>query len=124
MIEGVKESVKYIKTVINDFQPEIAIILGSGLGDIAEEFENKIKIKTSDIPNYPLPTVEGHAGNLVFGKINNANVLGFQGRIHFYEFGKIEKVVYPIVVAYELRVKILIVTNASGGLNKNFKPGD
>jgi len=124
MVEGVEESVKYIRKVINNFQPEIAIILGSGLGDIAEEFENKIKIKTSDIPNYPHPTVEGHAGNLVFGEINNANVLGFQGRIHFYESGKIEKVVYPVVVAYELGVKILIITNASGGLNKNFKPGD
>ncbi len=124
MIEKTKESVKYIRKVIGDFSPQIAIILGSGLGDLAEEFENKIKIKTSDIPNYPLSTVEGHAGNLVFGKINNADILGFQGRIHFYESGKIENVVYPVIVAYELGVKILIVTNASGGLNKNFKPGD
>lgn len=124
MIEKIKESVKYIKEKTNDFHPEVAIILGSGLGDLAEEFENKIKIKTRDIPNYPLPTVEGHAGNLVFGKLYDTNLLGFQGRIHFYESGKIENVIYPVLVAYELGAKILIVTNAAGGLNKNFKPGD
>jgi purine-nucleoside phosphorylase len=120
----VKESALYIKNLIGDFNPEIAIILGSGLGELAEEFENKIKIKTEEIPNYPRPTVEGHAGNLVFGKLNDVRVLGFQGRIHFYESGEIENVIYPVLVANELGVKILIVTNAAGGLNKNFKPGD
>ncbi|CUT00860.1 purine-nucleoside phosphorylase [Candidatus Kryptobacter tengchongensis] len=124
MIERIKESIKYIKAKTNDLRPQIAIILGSGLGDLAEEFENKMKIKTSDIPNYPLPTVEGHAGNLVFGRLYDINLLGFQGRIHFYESGKIENVIYPVLVAHELGVKILIVTNAAGGLNKNFKPGD
>lgn len=124
MFEKVKESVNSIRIKTNDFKPEIAIILGSGLGDLAEEFEDKIKIKTVDIPNYPISTVEGHAGNLVFGKLNDVNVLGFQGRIHFYESGKIENVIYPVLVAYELGTRILIVTNAAGGLNKNFKPGD
>ncbi len=124
MFDKVKESVNYIRSKIGDFQPEIALVLGSGLGDLAEEFEDKIKIKTNEVPNYPVSTVEGHAGNLVFGKLNGVNILGFQGRIHFYESGKVENTIYPILVAHELGAKILIVTNAAGGLNKNFKPGD
>ena len=125
MMDKVKESLNYILKKVGNFSnPEVAIILGSGLGELAEEFEDKIKINTSEIPNYPRPTVEGHAGNLVFGRLNDVNVLGFQGRIHFYESGKIENVVYPVLIAYELGAKILIVTNAAGGLNKNFKPGD
>ncbi len=124
MNDKVKESVNYIYTKIKNFKPEIALILGSGLGELAEEFNDKVKIKTSEIPNYPSPTVEGHAGNLVFGKLNGISIIGFQGRIHFYESGKIENVIYPVLVAHELGAKILIVTNAAGGLNKNFKPGD
>ncbi len=124
MFDKVKESVNYIRSKIGDFQPEIALVLGSGLGDLAEEFEDKIKIKTNEIPNYPVSTVEGHAGNIVFGELNGVNILGFQGRIHFYESGKVENAIYPILVAHELGAKILIVTNAAGGLNKNFKPGD
>lgn len=124
MMDKVKESLDYILGKIGKFNPEIAIILGSGLGELAEEFEDRIKINTTEIPNYPRPTVEGHAGNLVFGRLNDVNVLGFQGRIHFYESGKIENVVYPVLIAYELGARILIVTNAAGGLNKNFKPGD
>lgn len=124
MTEKVKESIEYISKKIGNFAPKIALILGSGLGELAEELEDKIKIKTSDIPNYPSPTVEGHAGNLVFGKLHGLNLIGFQGRIHFYESGQIENVIYPVLVAYELGVRILIVTNAAGGLNKNFKPGD
>ncbi len=124
MFDKVKESVNYIRSRIGNFQPEIALVLGSGLGDLAEEFEDKIKIKTNEIPNYPVSTVEGHAGNLVFGKLNGVNILGFQGRIHFYESGKVENAIYPVLVAHELGTKILIVTNAAGGLNKNFKPGD
>jgi len=124
MMDKVKESVNYIREKIGKFKPGIALILGSGLGELAEEFEDKIKIKTGEIPNYPRPTVEGHAGNLVFGKLNGADLVGFQGRIHFYESGKVENAIYPVLVAYELGAKILIVTNAAGGLNKNFKPGD
>lgn len=124
MLDKVKESVNYILNRIRNFQPEIALVLGSGLGDLAEEFNDKIKIKTNEIPNYPVSTVEGHAGNLVFGRLNEVNMLGFQGRVHFYESGKIENTIYPILVAHELGAKILIVTNAAGGLNKNFNPGD
>lgn len=124
MLDKVEQSVNFIRNKIGNFQPEIALILGSGLGELAEEFEDKIKIKTNEIPNYPASTVEGHAGNLVFGKLNGVNMLGFQGRVHFYESGKVENAIYPVLVAHKLGAKILIVTNAAGGLNKNFKPGD
>jgi purine-nucleoside phosphorylase len=124
MLDKIEESVNFIRSRIGNFQPEIALILGSGLGELAEEFEGKIKIKASEIPNYPASTVEGHAGNLVFGRLNGVNMLGFQGRVHFYESGKVENAIYPVLVAHKLGAKILIVTNAAGGLNKNFNPGD
>ncbi len=114
---------EYIKNIIKTFQPEIGIILGSGLGDLADEYcETAIDYK--DIPGFEASSVVGHKGRLVFAKINGKNVVMMQGRFHFYEGHSIQKVVYPVKVMKKLGVKTLIITNAAGGVNASFKPSD
>ena len=117
------ESVQYIQSLTN-IKPELGIILGSGLGIFADKLSIDKKIPTTEIPHYPKSTVEGHAGNFVFGHWKNIPVLAIQGRTHFYEGYPIEKVTYVIRIMAALGVKTLIVTNASGGVNPNFVPGD
>lgn len=119
----VLESVNYIKEKIN-FTPAIGIILGSGLGDMAEDVEEKVIVKYSDVPNLPKTTVKGHKGQFVFGKVNNKYVVMMQGRFHYYEGNKMEDVVLPVYIMKYLEVKALIVTNAAGGVNKDFNAGD
>jgi purine-nucleoside phosphorylase len=109
------------KTVL---KPGIGIILGSGLGDFADQLDNKIKIPTESIPHYPKSTVEGHYGYLVFGKWKGIPLLAVQGRTHFYEGYEIEKVTYVVRILAALGINKLIVTNASGGVNPALKPGD
>ncbi|MGE5678594.1 MAG: purine-nucleoside phosphorylase [Pseudomonadota bacterium] len=104
--------------------PEIALILGSGLGDMAEEAENKTFVDYKDIPNFPVSTVQGHKGRLVFGTIGGRDVVFMQGRFHYYEGYRMDEVVFPIWVFKALGVKKLIVTNAAGGVNTSFRPGD
>ena len=107
-----------------DQQPQIGLILGSGLGVLGDEVEHAIKIPYNEIPNFPVSTVEGHAGQLVFGLLNGVQVVVMQGRFHYYEGYSFDKVTFPIRVMKELGVKQLIVTNAAGGVNENFSPGD
>ncbi|MEJ2542470.1 MAG: purine-nucleoside phosphorylase [Calditrichaceae bacterium] len=112
---------------INSFNPpktKAAIILGSGLGNFADTLDNKIKIPTNQIPNYPESTVEGHQGFLVFGFHKNVPVLAVQGRTHYYEGYPIQKVTFVIRIMKALGINILLVTNAAGGVNPRFKPGD
>lgn len=116
-------SIEYIKKLI-DKKPEIGIVLGSGLGDFGETIEEKIIIPYKDIPEFPVSTVVGHEGSLIFGKVSGKYVVAMQGRIHFYEGQGINSVVYPIKVLSELGISKLIVTNACGGVNTAFKPGD
>ncbi len=104
--------------------PEIALILGSGLGDMAEEVEGKTAIDYKDIPNFPVSTVQGHKGRLVFGTMSGKKAVFMQGRFHYYEGYKMEDVVFPVWVFKALGVEKLIVTNAAGGVNTGFKPGD
>jgi purine-nucleoside phosphorylase len=104
--------------------PKIGLILGSGLGVLADEIEQPVKIAYNDIPDFPVSTVEGHAGQLVFGRIQEIEVVAMQGRFHFYEGYSLEKVTFPVRVMKELGVDILIVTNAAGGVNESFSPGD
>lgn len=103
---------------------EFGLILGSGLGELAEEIEDAVKISYSDIPYFPISTVEGHAGQLVYGRLAGKKVLAMQGRFHFYEGYPMESVTYPVRVMAALKVHSLIVTNAAGGVNKNFEPGN
>jgi purine-nucleoside phosphorylase len=105
-------------------KPKIGLILGSGLGVLADEIEQPVKIAYNDIPDFPVSTVEGHAGQLVFGRIQDIEVVAMQGRFHFYEGYSFEKVTFPVRVMKELGVEILIVTNAAGGVNESFTPGD
>ena len=122
-IQKIKESTDFIENKIKD-KPYVGLILGSGLGGLANRIENPIKIKYGDIPNFPVSTVEGHAGQLVIGKLGNQNVIAMQGRFHYYEGYDLEDVCFPVRVMISLGIKNLVVTNAAGGSNKEFKPGD
>ena len=104
--------------------PKIGLILGSGLGVLADEIENPVKIPYNEIPDFPISTVEGHAGQLVFGVLSGVEVVAMQGRFHFYEGYSMEKVTFPVRVMKELGVDMLIVTNAAGGVNESFSAGD
>jgi purine-nucleoside phosphorylase len=117
------ESLAYINSK-TDLKPNLGIILGSGLGVFADMLKPKHKITTSKIPYYPKSTVEGHAGNFVFGNWKNIPLLAIQGRTHYYEGYSIDKVTYVVRLMVALGIKVLIVTNASGGINPNFSPGD
>ena len=123
LILKINEARDYIKSRV-DFTPEIGLILGSGLGVMGEEVENKIIINYSDIPNFPVSTVEGHKSRFIFGTLNNKKVAVMQGRFHFYEGYKMQEVVFPVWVMKALGISKLIVTNAAGGVNKDFEPGD
>ena len=118
----VMESVKYIKENVK-LEPKIAVILGSGLGGLGDEIEEKQFIKYEDIPNFPQSTVVGHEGRLIFGKLNGIDVLAMQGRFHFYEGYSMKEVTYPVYVMKQLGIEKLIVTNAAGGINTDFEPG-
>lgn len=104
--------------------PEIGLILGSGLGVLADEIENAVKIPYEDIPHFPVSTVEGHAGQLVFGDLEGKRVVAMQGRFHFYEGYSMEQVTFPVRVLKLIGVETLIVTNAAGACNESFNPGD
>lgn len=122
MYEKVMESVNYISKEINR-KPEIAVILGSGLGNLVDSMENKEYIPYENIPNFPKSTVAGHEGRLVFGSINGIECLAMQGRFHYYEGYTMKEVTYPVYVMKELGIKKLIITNACGGINTSFSPG-
>lgn len=118
-----QKSVDFIKNRICDFKPEIGIVLGSGLGELADEY-CEIAIPYAEIPGFEVSTVSGHKGRLVFAKINGKNVVMMQGRFHYYEGHPMQKVVFPIKVMKKLGIKTLILTNAAGGVNPAFNPSD
>lgn len=122
MFEKVMESVKFIESRTN-IKPRVGIILGSGLGDLVDVIENKEYINYEDIPNFPQSTVIGHAGRLVLGTIKGIEVLAMQGRFHFYEGYSMKEVTYPVFVMKKLGIGKMIVTNACGGINRDFEPG-
>ncbi|MCD8495613.1 MAG: purine-nucleoside phosphorylase [Bacteroides graminisolvens] len=105
-------------------QPETAIILGTGLGSLANEITEKYEIKYEEIPNFPVSTVEGHSGKLIFGKLGNKDIMAMQGRFHYYEGYSMQEVTFPVRVMKELGIKTLFVSNASGGTNPAFEIGD
>ncbi|MCI6550983.1 MAG: purine-nucleoside phosphorylase [Prevotella sp.] len=105
-------------------RPETAIILGTGLGQLASEITESYEFQYSDIPNFPVSTVEGHAGKLIFGKLGGKDIMAMKGRFHFYEGYNMKEVTFPIRIMYELGIKTLFVSNASGGMNPEFKIGD
>ena len=109
--------------------PSVALILGSGLGDFAKEISNGITISAEDLPGYPSSTVQGHAGRLIFGSVSDGSrssplLLVFQGRVHFYETADVDRTTAPVRLAAALGVTRLLITNAAGGINRSFVPGD
>lgn len=104
--------------------PTTAIVLGTGLGQLASEITEKQEIAYSEIPNFPVSTVEGHDGKLIFGKLGGKDILAMKGRFHYYEGYSMKEVTFPIRVMYELGIKTLFVSNAAGGANKSFRIGD
>lgn len=106
------------------YQPQVGLILGSGLNPLAEAVEGADSIPYGEIPNFPEPTVEGHLGRLIVGRLEGISVAVMQGRVHFYEGYTIQQVVFPVRVMQTLGVETLIVTNAAGGLNPAFRAGD
>lgn len=123
MITKIAETADYIKANVSDL-PKIAIILGTGLGALIDSVEDIQYIPYSKIPNFPISTVEGHSGNLIFGKLGGKRIMAMQGRFHYYEGYNMKEVTFPIRVMKALGIETLFVSNAAGGMNKNFKVGD
>jgi len=121
-VERVNKAVEYLKNKIPEI-PKIAIVLGSGLGGIAEAIEDPMTISYKDIPGFPVSTAPGHKGELVFGKLHDKFVVLMNGRFHYYEGYSMKEVTFPIRIFQLLGVEILIVTNAAGGTNKDFEVG-
>lgn len=117
------EAVSYIRNETG-LQPEYLLILGTGLGQLADEIETEHVISYSDIPHFPVSTVESHAGKLIFGKLGGKEVVAMQGRFHYYEGYTMQQIVFPVRVAKAIGAQTLIVSNACGGLNPHFSRGD
>ena len=118
-----KELIQQIKKV-QPFTPDLAIILGSGLGDFASSVSIKHSFETEKLDGYPPSTVKGHSGKIIFAEAEEKKLLLFKGRIHFYEGYKIYECVLPVWISYKLNSKKMFITNAAGGINYDFKPGD
>jgi purine-nucleoside phosphorylase len=123
MWEQVQETVSFIKEKTN-FTPEYGVILGSGLGSFTDDIQIEFTLPYTEIPNFPVSTVQGHKGALVFGTIGSKKVVAMQGRFHFYEGYSMKEVTFPVRVMKYLGVEKLIVSNASGGVNSNYNVGD
>lgn len=119
----ITESVEFINQK-SKIKPKIAIILGTGLGRLAEDIEEKEIIPYSKIPNFPVSTVQSHSGNLVLGKLGNKEVVAMQGRFHYYEGYSLKEVTFPVRVMKKLGADVIIISNAAGGMNRFFKRGD
>lgn len=122
-MEQIREAKQFIENKIKEM-PEVGLILGSGLGVLADEITEAVKIPYSDIPHFPVSTVEGHAGMFVFGKLSGRSVVAMQGRFHYYEGYSQQQTTFPVRVMKALGVINLLLTNAAGGVNTGFKPGD
>lgn len=122
--EDYQKSANFIKEKMGNLNPQIAIILGSGLGVLSDEFEKKIVIKYADIPNFPVSTVEGHAGELIIGKISGKEVIAMNGRFHYYEGYDLKESTFPVRVFKLLGIQKIIITNAAGGVNTDYQAGD
>lgn len=119
-----KKSADYIRSKIGDFEPEIGLILGTGLGKFSARIEDPVEIPYKDIPNYLVSTAPGHSGKLIFGTVEGRKVMCMSGRFHTYEGYSFEELVIPVRVMKLMGVKLLVVTNAAGAVNETYRPGD
>ncbi|WP_418792406.1 purine-nucleoside phosphorylase [Phosphitispora sp. TUW77] len=118
-----QQTVDFIRRKIS-IRPQVGVILGSGLGVLAADVKKQQRLHYSELPHFPISTVEGHEGQFVFGELSGKNVALMQGRFHLYEGYSMEQVVFPVRVMKKLGVNVLLITNASGGINQEFRPGD
>ncbi|MFY9117805.1 MAG: purine-nucleoside phosphorylase [Dysgonamonadaceae bacterium] len=123
MLENIRQTSNYLKSKIEEI-PNTAIILGTGLGELVHEIDNKQIIPYTEIPNFPVSTVEGHSGNLIVGTLGGKKVLAMQGRFHYYEGYSMQQVTFPIRIFQALGIQYLFVSNAAGGMNPTFDIGD
>ncbi len=122
-LELISETAAYIQNKVGEM-PKTAIILGTGLGELVEHIAVKVAIPYSEIPHFPVSTVEGHSGRLIFGNLGGKYIMAMQGRFHFYEGYSMKEVTFPVRVMHKLGVKTLFVSNAAGGMNPEFRIGD
>jgi len=123
LTEKINQTIQYIKAK-SPHTPKVGIVLGSGLGAFVDKIENKIILPYQDLPHFKKVSVKGHDGKLILGKINGVDVAAMQGRFHFYEGHSLEDVVFPIRVLAKLGIKVLTLTNAAGGVNLGYRPGE
>lgn len=124
MSGNIESTTQYIKSRIGDFVPEVGIILGTGLGGLVSEIEVEKQLMYSNIPDFPISTLEFHSGKLIFGTLGGVKVVAMQGRLHYYEGYSMQQITFPVRVMKMLGIKTLFVSNASGVLNPSFKKGD
>ena len=124
MLDNIESTARYIKNRIGDFEPEVGIILGTGLGGLVKEIEVEKQLMYSNIPDFPISTLEFHSGKLIFGTLAGKKVVAMQGRLHYYEGYNMQQITFPVRVMKYLGIKTLYVSNASGSLNPEFKKGD
>ncbi|MBQ1581490.1 MAG: purine-nucleoside phosphorylase [Prevotella sp.] len=123
MYKKIQETASWLKERMTT-SPKTAIILGTGLGQLASEITDTYEFPYQEIPNFPVSTVEGHSGKLIFGKLGGKDIMAMQGRFHYYEGYSMKEVTFAVRVMYELGIKTLFVSNASGGMNSEFKIGE
>jgi len=123
MLKKVSQTVEFLKDKI-DIVPRVGLILGTGFGNFANKVEIVFEINYEDIPNFPISTVKGHHGKLIFAKINQIPILILQGRFHYYEGYSMKQIAFPIIVMKKLGIELLVLSNASGGINPDFNIGD
>lgn len=123
MLAKIQETASFIKERMHT-SPKTAIILGTGLGSLVNEITDKYEIKYEDIPHFPISTVEGHSGKLIFGRLGDKDIMAMQGRFHYYEGYSMKEVTFPVRVMRELGIKTLFVSNAAGGMHPDFEIGD
>ncbi|UKJ07054.1 purine-nucleoside phosphorylase [Solitalea lacus] len=124
MLDKLRTTVEHIEKRIEGFKPEIGIVLGTGLGKLVEDIDIKYELMYSNIPNFPISTVEFHAGKLIFGTLNGKNVVAMQGRLHYYEGYSMQQITFPVRVMKFLGVERLLISNACGCLNPDYRKGD
>lgn len=124
MYDKIQQTLAFLRQVTNDFKPEVGAVLGSGLGGLSKGIEIEYAIPYKDIPNFPVSTVAGHKGQLLFGTIAGKRIVAMQGRFHYYEGYTTKEVTFPIRVLAALNIRFLILSNASGGINPTFSVGD
>ena len=124
LLAMIQETSEFIKKRVNGKLPKTAIILGTGLGAVVDHINIEVEIPYGEIPNFPVSTVQGHKGRLIFGTLGNKYIMAMQGRFHYYEGYSMQQVTFPVRVMKAVGIKTVFISNASGGMNPDFKVGD